>query len=925
VKVERAMNRLARFFRRLGFLARRDQASRDLEEEMSFHRDQAERDLIAAGMAPRQARQAAARQFGNAARLRDQSREAWGWQPFEHLLQDVSFGLRTMIRRSPVLTLVAVLSLALGIGANTAIFSLLDTILLRNLPVAAPQQLVLFGKGLWEGSTDGMPNKSWQLFSYPWYCQFARKTDVFSGVTGLSSIEFGTHGTFAAGPRQLVRADLVSGSFFNVLGVHAILGRTLDENDDRAPGAGPVAVVSYAWWTRQGRDPAVIGKSLRIEDSTYTVVGIAPPGFFGVTVGQAPDFWIPLSMEKEISPGWNGLEDRNFQSLYLIARLKPGVTVAQAGAAANTLFRQIVRSQYLGVHPTAKELEELQRAHIDLTPGARGLSQLRLEMSLPLEILMTVVALVLLIACANIANLLLARGAARAREIAVRMALGASRSRIVTQLLTESALLAIAGAALGLALAWKAGDLFLHLASGQSGPLPLSAMPDLRVLLFTLILTLATALLFGAAPALRATRPTLAPSLKEGRGIASASARNRLGRGLIVAQIALSLVLLAGAGLFLRSLIKISSVDTGFDRRNVLTFFLDEYGAGLPQNARLNQLQQTIENRVQALPGVRAASFSMFTFNQGEWSDDLTMEGVSRTSENSQEVLYNAVGTQFFDTFGIPLVAGRVFSLHDGPHAPAVAIVNETLARRFFPQGSALGHRFGLGNDPAHASDFEIVGIVKDAKYVSLAETPHMAAYFPWQQRVQYFSNLNVRYSGDPAAVTLAVRNAMTQVNPGVIVSNVASLGEQVDASIGSQQLIAQLSALFSLLATFLVCIGLYGLMSYAVARRTSEIGVRMALGAGRAAVQWMVMREILFLAALGLIVGIPVALLGMNLVAKLEDPHLIARILYGVGPNDPFALTAAVLLMLAVAALAGYLPARRASRIDPMIALRDE
>jgi predicted permease len=919
------MDWLLRIARKFRLVARRDRFSRDLEDEMAFHRDQTERDLIAEGVPPREARQAAARQFGNPAHLRDQSREAWGWQPFEHLLQDVSFGLRTMLRRSPILTLVAVLSLALGIGANTAIFSLLDAILLRNLPVAAPQQLVLFGQGLWVGSTDGMPNKSWQLFSYPWYREFAQKTDVFSGVTGLSSIEFGTHGSFAAGPRQLVRADLVTGSFFNVLGVHAMLGRTLNENDDRTPGAGAVAVASCAWWTSHGRDPSVLGKTLRIENTNYTIVGIAQPGFFGVTVGQAPDFWIPLSMEKEISPGWNGLEDKDFQSLYLIARLKPGVSIAQAGASTNTLFRQIVRAQYLSANPSAKELEDLHHAQIDLTHAARGLSQLRLEMSLPLEILMTVVGLVLLIACANIANLLLARGAARAREIAVRMALGASRSRIVTQLLTESALLAGAGAVLGLALAWKAGDLLLRLASGQSDPVPVDATPDLRVLLFTLALTLATALLFGVAPALRATRPSLAPSLKEGRGIASASARNRLGRGLIVGQIALSLVLLAGAGLFLRSLLKISSVDTGFDRRNVLTFFLDEYAAGLPQDARLNQLQQTIEDRVQALPGVRAASFSMFTFDQGEWSDDLTVQGVPRTPGNSQDVLYNVVGTRFFDTFGLPLVAGRVFNAHDDEHAPGVAIVNETLARRFFPNGSALGHRFGLGNDPAHAADFEIVGVAKDAKYVSLAENPHMAAYFPWQQHIQYFSNFSVRYSGPPAAVTAAVRSAISQVNPGVIVSNVASLGEQVDASIGNQQLIAQLSALFSLLATFLVCIGLYGLMSYAVARRTSEIGVRMALGAGRAAVQWMVMREILVLAVLGLAIGIPVALLGANLVAKLEDPHLMSRILFGVGPNDPLALAAAVLLMLAVSALAGYLPARRASRIDPMVALRDE
>jgi predicted permease len=918
--------RLGELGRRIAWLFRHDRFDAELAQEMQLHIDLRQHEHIRAGLTPEAARAAARRRFGNDAALRERSHDAWGWQPVEHCLQDVRFGLRSMLRRSPLLTAVAVLSLALGIGANTAIFSLLDAVLLRNLPVAAPQELVLFGHGLWVGSMDGMPNRSWDLFSYPWYREFAQKTDFFSGVTAIDSIEFGTHGTFAAGSPQLVRADLVSGSFFNVLGVHAILGRTLDENDDRAPGAGPVAFASYAWWTRQGRDPSVLGKTIRIENTTYTVIGVAQPGFFGVTVGQAPDFWIPLSMEKEISPGWNGLEDKDFQSLYLIARLKPGVSIARAGASTNTLFRQIIRGEYLSANPSPKELQDLRHAQIDLTPVARGLSQLRLQMSLPLEILMTVVALVLLIACANIANLLLARGAARAREIAVRMALGASRSRIITQLLTESSLLAIAGAVLGVALAWKAGALLLlRLASTSSGPFAVDAAPDRRVLLFTLLTTLATALLFGLAPALRATRPSLAPSLKEGRGLASASARHRLGRSLIVAQIALSLVLLAGAGLFLRSLIELSRVNTGFDRRNVLTFYLDEYAAGLGQDARLNQLQQTIEDRVQALPGVRAASFSMFTFNQGEWSDDLTVEGVPRTEANSQDVLYNVIGTEFFDTFGLPLIAGRVFNANDREHSAAVAIVNETLARRFFPTGSALGHRFGLGNDPAHAADFEIVGVVKDAKYVSLSESPEMAAYFPWQQHIQYFSNFSVRYTGSPAVITAEVRDAVSQVNRAVIVSNVATLSQQVDASIGNQQLIAQLSALFSLLATFLVCIGLYGLMSYVVARRTNEIGVRMALGAGRAAVQWMVMREILTLAGLGLALGIPIALLGANLVVKLENPHLLGRILFGVGPDDPLALAAAVLLMLAVAALAGYLPARRASRIDPMVALRDE
>ncbi len=917
--------KLGEFGRRIFMFLRRNRFDAELEQEMRLHLELREQEKIEEGLSPQAAHEAAQRRFGNPTILRERSHNAWGWQTFEHLMQDLSFGLRTMLRRSPIITLVAVGSLALGIGANTAIFSLLDAILLRSLPVTYPQQLVLFGQGRSFGSTGGLPNASCDLFSYPFYREFSRRTDVFSGVTAINSIEMGAHGFFAGGGLELIHADLVSGNYFNVLGVHPILGRALNEEDDRAAGAGPVAVASYIWWTHHGRDPAVIGKTLRIESTDYTLVGVAQPGFFGVTVGQSPDFWIPLSMEKEISPGWNGLADKDFQSLYLIARVKPGVTVAQASTSTNLQFRQIIRSEYLGANPSPKDLGQIRHALIELTPAARGLSQLRLQMSLPLEILMTVVGLVLLIACANIANLLLARGAARSREIAVRMALGAARSRLILQLLTESTLLAFAGGVLGIALAWKAGALLLHFAAGHDQPAPLDVTPDFRVLLFTLGITSLTVMLFGITPALRATHPSMAPSLKEGRGLVSRPMRNRLGRGLIVAQIALSLVLLAGAGLFLRSLLKIASVDTGFDKHDVLVFGLDEYSAGLPQDERLSNLQRQIEDRVQELPGVRAASFSMFTFNEDEWSDYVSVQGSPRTPENGQDVLYNVVGTEYFPTFGLPILAGRSFTAQDTAHSPQVAVINEAMQRRFFSGDSAIGHRFGLGNDPSHSGDIEIIGVVKDAKYVSLSERPQMAAYFPWTQHIQYFSNFSVRYQGDSHAVTAEVRQAVAGVSSHVIVSSVSTLADQVDNSIGNQHLIAQISVFFSLLATFLVCIGIYGLMSYAVARRTNEIGVRMALGAGRREVQWMIMREILLLAGSGLLIGVPVALLGANLVAKLEDPHLMSRILFGVGPGDPVSLGAAMLLMLFVAAIAGYLPARRASRIDPMAALRDE
>jgi predicted permease len=918
------LNNVKRLFSRGGNFVTGRRGDRRLREELEEHFALQTEENLRAGMPPTEACRQAALKLGALEPIREQYHAEEGLPFVEKLLQDLRYALR-QFRKSPGFALVAILSLALGIGANAAIFSLFDAILLRNLPVASPQQLVLLGRGRWVGSVDGMPDRSWDLFSYPFYREFKERNDAYSAVAAINSIEFGTHASLDGGPMSLSHIDLVSGDFFDVLGVHAALGRTLTSNDDRAPGSGPIAVASYGWWTRQGRTQSVLGRTVRIESTNYTIVGIAQRGFFGTTVGQAPDFWIPLSMEKEISPGWNGLNDKDFQSLYLIARLKPNVSLAQAAVATNALFRQIIRSEYLGSNPSPKDLANLSHAEIELTPAARGLSQLRLQMSLPLEILMAVVALVLLIACVNIASLLLARGVVRSREIAVRMALGAGRSRILAQLLTESALLAFAGATLGIALSWKAGALLLRLASGQAQSVPVDASPNIQVLLFAIILTACTTLLFGMIPALRAAKGGGMPSLQEGRGSVSAPMRSVLGRTLIVAQISLSLVLLAGAGLFLHSLLRLTDVNTGFDQHNVLVFGLDEYAAGYNPDSHLTDLQHQIEDSVQTRPGVRAASFSMFTFNEGEWSDPVMVRGVPRTPENSHEVLYNVVGEQYFATFGLPILAGREFNRQDNEHAPQVAVINETMARRFFPGISPIGHRFGIGNDPSHSGDIEIIGVVKDAKYVTLSEQPQMAAYFPWTQRLQYFSNFSVRYSGDPGVVINEVRSAIAQVDPRVLVSNVSTLASQVDASIGSQQLIAQLSAFFSLAATLLVCIGVYGLMSYAVTRRTREIGVRIALGASRMSVKWMILREILTLAGMGIFIGIPVALFGVNLVVKLQDPHLLSRVLYGVNAFDPASVGTALSLMIIAATLAGLLPARRASRVDPMVALRDE
>jgi predicted permease len=898
----------------------RARVEREMDEELRGFLDASSEDKKRAGMTQEEATRAARVEMGSANAVKHRIRSA-GW---ESALEDVWHDLRYSVRvlaKSPVFTLVAVGSLALGIGANTAIISLMNVVMLRSLPVEEPSQLVLFGHGRVVGSTNSLPNDSTDLYSYPFYRSFSQKNAGFSGVAATDSVEFAMHGSLTGAGRvgsgsEMLHAVLVSGTYFSVLGVNPERGRMLDDADDRAPGAGAVAVASYSWWQRHGSNPGIVGKVVHIEGTDYTIVGVAPQSFFGTTVGESPDFWIPLSMEKEISPGWNDLDNKWFQSLYLIARLKPGVSTQLATANTNLVFKQYLRSEYLDQSPSQKDLSDVEHAQIELTSAARGLSRLRVEFSLPLEILTAIAGIVLLVACANLANLLLARGASRSREFAMRMAIGATRSRVIRQLLTESFVLALLGAGLGVGAAWKASHLLLTMATTSPQVAAMDVSPDLRVLAFTLALTAFTALLFGMVPAIRATRLDLTGSLKQGRGIAAPSARISLARGLIVAQIALSLVLLAGASLFLRSLEKLTKVDTGFNRQNVLIFSLDEGAAEIPVDARLVNLQQQIEDRVQAVPGVHAASFSCFSFNQGIWSNDVSVQGVPRTPENSQDVLFNVVGKGFFSTRSLPIVSGRGFDATDKTSSHKVAIINQTMASRFFPGSSPIGRHFGMGDDPSHSGDIEIIGVAKNAKYVALQESPEAAVYFPYPQHVQYLFNFEVRYTGDEAQMTAAVRRAIAEANPNVLISYVTTLTEEVDGSTANQRLIAHLSSFFGLLAAFLVCIGIYGLLSYAVSRRTSEIGVRMALGAKRSNVLWLILREILVLAAIGVALGVPVA---------LEGNHLVAKLVYGLSPADPVSLFAAVGMLVVIAVLAGYLPARKASLVEPTVALRCE
>jgi predicted permease len=892
----------------------RKRKSSDFSAEIQTHLELETERLKEQGLSEEEARAAAWRAFGNVTQAQERFYESSRWLWWDHFVQDLRFALRTL-RKNPGFAAVTVLTLALGIGANTAIFSLLNAVLLRPLPVEKPEQLVLLGRGRAGGSSDDFAET--ELYSYAFYGQVLQKNQVFSDLSAMLSLPLGMHGLVAARTDlELLHVQLVSGTYFRMLGVKPWLGRALTEAEDEPAGGHPVAMVSYSWWDQRfARDPAIVGKTVTFGSTVYTIVGVTPPGFFGTAVGQSPDVWIPLSMEKQISPGWNGLDDKWFQSLYILGRLKRGVTIGQARAQVNLLANRIWRD-YAGPTLTKDQEEDLRHAQIELTSIKHGLPHIRYRAETPLQILMAVVGLVLLIVCANLANLLLARATTREREIAVRMSLGAGRGRLVRQLLTESLVLALAGATLGMLFAAWAGKVLVTMVPHGDEPLLLNVSSDGRVLGFTLLVSLATALLCGLAPALRATRVALGSSLKEARGSVASTSRTRLARALIVSQVVLSLVLLIGAGLFLRTLVNLSNVDTGFNKENVLLFGIDPPAVGYKEDLRLVGLYQQIDQRVSTLPGVRADSISFFTFDQGEWTDSVCVIGRTPTPQDDMMVTHNVVGPGYFATMGIPLLLGRAFGQRDTGASPKVAVINETFAKWYLPGGSPIGKHFGLGTDPKHSNDIEVVGVVKDAKYQNLGERPFPAAYYPYTQRVQYLNDFEVRFTGKPEVVIAEVRQAAAQIDHSLPVAYSGTLAEQVNRSLGNQSLIAQLSTFFGLLAALLACIGIYGLAAYAVTRRTNEIGIRMALGAEASGVLWMVMRESLTLAALGVAIGIPVS---------LAAARLIESVLYGLKATDPATIALAALVMIAVAALAAYLPARRASKVDPMVALRYE
>jgi predicted permease len=900
--------------RRIHMLLHRDRFHSDLEEEMRLHLDLREQEQCEAGLSRQAAHKAAYRRFGNPTAIKEKSHTTWGWDWLEDFFEDIGYGFRSMLR-SPALTAVALLSLALGIGANTAIFSFLDAVMLRSLPVRDRSQLVLLGEGDDYGVTDSYGSTT--LYSYPFYRQMQQKNAVFSDVAAICSTEKPVHGTIdGRDDVEEMHIALVSGTYFPTLGVQPALGRALTDEDDNTEGDHPVAVVSYAWWKRAlAGDPAVLNRKIKLGTTIFNIVGVAPPEFFGTKVGEAPDIWVPLSMMNSVPPGFNGYKDDFYQSMHLIGRMKPGVSREQATSNVNVLYQQITRA-FPDADLNPRNIADLNKAHVVLTPMATGLSSLRHRFSDPLKILMGVTALVLLIACANIANLLLARSTARAREFAVRQALGASRMRLVRQLLTESLLLAVVGGLLGVGLAAFADRLLLRMISGGPDMIPLDVSINLRLLLFNLAITVATAILFGIVPALRASRVELTDALKDGRGSASGNCRSPIGKVLIITQVAISLVLTVGAILFIRSLVNITNIDTGFNREDVLRLEVDSNVTGLKSDdPRMIAMFQQIEERIGNLPGVKAASFASFVFGQGSWNTSIRVPG-TEANENIN-VKHNVIGNGYFAALQIPLLAGRTFGPRDTSTSHRVAIISESMAKDLFSPGiNPIGHHYYTDLDPKPDADVEVVGIVKDVKFRSLQEPRQYIDYIPNPQHPWGYGNLAVRYNGDFNTISNEVQQAIHSIDRTVPISRITTLDQQVARSITNQRLVAQLSAFFGIVAVFLSCIGIYGLMSYIVSRRTNEIGIRIAIGASRADVRLLVMREIVLMVAIGTAVGIPITFAGSRLITNM---------LFGMHGVNWISLVGSVTGLLLVGLIAGYLPARRASRVDPIVALRYE
>lgn len=840
------------------------------------------------------------------------------------ILNDIRYALRGFLK-SPLFSGVAILSLAFGIGANTAIFTLLDQVMLRLLPVKNPEQLVLFTmRGRHYGGNNGE-----NAISYPMYRDFRDHNQVFSGMFCRyaldASLGYGNH-------TERIDADLVSGNYFPVLGVGAAMGRTFTADDDRVRNGEPLVVLSYDYWkTRFAGDRSIVGKTLVINGHNMMVIGVAQQGFDGVQLGFKPALFVPIAMKKIMTPNWDDMDNRRQRWVNAFGRLKPGITREKAKASLQPLMHSMLEMEVREPafrHASSYDRSEFLKCWMDLLPGSRGRSYLREHLATPLWVLFGITGAVLLMACANLANLMLARASARRKEMAIRLAIGAGRGRIIRQLMIESGLLSLFGAAAGLALAWWADQLLLNAylsADARDGVL--STTPDGRVLAFTLGVTVLTTMLFGLVPALQASKSDVAPTLKDQAGAVLSGGNVLLRKCLVAVQVALSLLLLIAAGLFMRTLSNLRNVGPGFPAERLIGFDLDPSLNGYtPERVKIFYRQLTDDLRT--IPGVRAVGLARVRIlEDNEWDNSMTVEGYNATGGQRAEPYMNWISPGYFDTLQVPLLSGRDFTLKDtnsifhGPDSdsftPDVAIVNETFVKKYFKGRNPIGLHIGLGSDPGTKTDIQVIGVVKDIKYTNLRDEIPPQCFLPYLADKNIgFMTVYVRTTLGTPQLAAAVREKLRQIDPNVPVYQLRTTDEQIDNSLRTERLVASLSSVFGLLATLLAVIGLYGVMAYTVARRTREIGIRMALGAVQGSVVWMVMSEVLVLIAIGIAAGLPIAL-ALGQLAQSQ--------LYGLAPHDALTLSMAAVTLAAVAGLAGFVPAMRASRIDPMQALRYE
>lgn len=890
------------FVQKLRALFRREKLDAEMADELRAHVELQTRENIARGMAPDDARFAAQRSFGGVEQIKERCRdERWrGVRWLEQFSQDVRYAVRGLVRQ-PGFAAVAVISLALGIGANTAIFSLLDAVLWKMLPVRAPEALVFLERYPVRSGVPGLPGRKFPDISAPLMHALVERAAVIEGATTYRGE---TMHALIDGESEPVKGLRVAKNFYEVLGVDAAQGRMIRSADTDGDN---LLVLSHGYWLRRFGGRPIVGSSIALNGKLHTVIGVAAREFFGVETGATFEVSVPMSTaELAPNPGVSVADPSASPLTSVLARLRPGVTIEQANLALTALLRQLVREAKL---PDVTS-ETLAQHRIEAQPASRGLDRLRLQFSKPLLAVTVLVALVLLITCVNLANLQLARAAARQRELAIRLAIGAGRGRLMRQMLTESLLLALVGAAAGLGVAQAASQALLRLAASGSRPIAVEAPLDLRVLGFTLVAGVGTGLLFGLVPAWIASGGGVGAIF--GRAAHKARPTSRIGQALVVAQVALSLVLLVGAGLFGRSFQKLAETDTGFQRENVLLVSLDPRLAGR-RGAELALLYERVLARVTQLPGVVSASFERnIPLSGASTIGSYLPAGFTPPAGPDGVIWTESVGPRYFETLGLRLRSGRDFRDTDNRQGPRVVAINETAARLFFGQQNPVGLRIGGASNRA---EFEIVAVVGDTQHATVRERMRATVYLPlWQDPGVRETTLLLRTVSDPGQVAPLVRAALRDVDPTLPVMGVTTLEAVVARSLIQDRLTATLGGCFSVLALLLVGVGLAGLLSFAVSRRTNEIGLRMALGAGRAQVVGMIVREALWLAGLGVALGLPCALV----VARSAQ-----SLLFGLSPADPLTLAIAIALLGGVALVAAFWPARRAAKVDPIVALR--